>query len=133
MNRPLRIVSVTLLGAGLILGLSAFQISEYPFGKSRFGKAEGTRKVYRNTPDPELKKIMKTMGDAIGQNCVYCHVENNYTSEEKPAKDFSRHKIQMVQWLNAKYRPGGAKWEYNCYSCHRGVVKPVPSVPPARK
>jgi hypothetical protein len=133
MNRPLRIITLTLLGAGLVLGTTAFQIGEYPFGKSRFGRAEGTRKVYRNMPDPELKKVMKTMGDALGVGCTYCHDTKDYTSEEKPPKDFSRHKVQMVQWLNAKYRPGAAKWEYNCYSCHRGVVKPVPSAPPAGK
>jgi hypothetical protein len=76
---------------------------------------------------------MKTLSDAIGEKCVYCHDEKNYPSDEKPAKDFARHKLQMVDWLNVKYRPAGAKWEYGCYSCHRGQIRPVPWVPPVRK
>ncbi len=39
-------------------------------------------------------------------------------------------KIGMLTYLNSKYRPKNAKWEYTCYSCHRGKLKPVPSQAP---
>lgn len=133
MKDPKRLVTAGLLGAGLILGLAAFQIPEYPFGKTRFGKLEGTRKVYKSLTVPEIKKVMRPMANSIGVDCDYCHNEQNYASDEKPAKDFARHKIQMIEWLNVKYRPSGAKWEYSCYSCHRGRVRPVPSAPPAAR
>jgi hypothetical protein len=76
--------------------------------------------------EAEIKKLMKTHADGIGVKCSFCHNEKNYASEENPMKDFGRKKIYLLQWLNDKYRPPNASWEYTCYTCHRGKVKPVP-------
>jgi len=121
-----------LTGLGLALFLVGWQIDDYPFRKTQFGAAEGTRKVYKNLSDAEIKAVMQEMADGIGVKCDYCHNEKNYASEEKPMKDFARKKIFMLDWMNHKYRPPKAKWEYTCYTCHRGQVKPVPqAAPPA--
>lgn len=127
MNPRTRKLLFTASGLFFALVLTGFQISDYPFRKSQFGVAEGTRKIYKNMTEAQIKPHMEKMSKEIGVKCVFCHNVKDYTSEEKPMKDFVRHKIQMVEWLNAKYRPKDAKWEYSCYSCHRGQVKPVPS------
>ena len=67
------------------------------------------------------------------QGCTYCHVEGNFASDEMYTKVVARRMFQMVQHMNATWRPhvGGAG--VTCYTCHRGNpvprniwVKPVP-------
>jgi hypothetical protein len=127
MNPRIRVLLLSLSGIGVALFLTGFQIADYPFRKSQFGVAEGTRKVYKTETEKQIKVHMEKMSKEIGVKCTFCHNVKDYTSEEKPMKDFVRHKMQMVEWLNAKYRPKTAAWEYSCYTCHRGQVKPVPS------
>ncbi len=132
MKKP-RARTVVLLLAGLagVLAVAGWQIQDYPFRPTQFGQAEGTRKFNIDMPEAQLKKVMKVMADDIGVKCVFCHNEKDYTSDEKPMKDFVRKKMYLVDWMNNKYRPKNAKWEYSCYTCHRGSIKPVPSAPPA--
>jgi len=137
MNLWMRRLAVTAAGLGLAFFLTGFQIGKYPMRKTQWGQAETThRKVFKEQSEAEIKKYMEKMCKDIGVKCGFCHNVKDYASEEKPEKDFGRHKIQLVKWLNDKYRPAGATWEYSCYTCHRGVMKPVPSaaalVPGAR-
>ena len=125
-----RTAILCLAGLGAVFALIGWQIQDYPFRKSQFGTMEGTRKFNQDKSEAEVKKIMKVMADGIGVKCVFCHNEKDYTSDEKPMKDFVRKKMYLVDWMNHKYRPATAKWEYSCYTCHRGSIKPVPSAPP---
>lgn len=127
-----------LVGLALLLGFAlvatGFQLGDYPFQqKPRTrdrAKVQKERLAYEGMSDTEIKKIMKEMAAQIGVDCSYCHNEKNYKSFEKPVKEFVQYKIAMVDWLNAKYRPADADWNYSCYTCHRGVVKPLPQADP---
>jgi hypothetical protein len=131
MNRGIRLLLLTFSWLSLAFFLTASRISDYPFRGTRWGVAEETRrKFFRTETEAEIKKAMKKMAADIGVKCVYCHNEKNYASEEKPEKDFARTKLGLVRWLNDKYRPANADWQYSCYTCHHGRVKPVPSAPP---
>lgn len=131
MNRGTRLLILTLAALSLGVFLTGSKISDYPFKKTRWGVAETTRrKIYRNLSEAEIKKEMKIMAEGIGVKCDYCHNEKDYASEEKPEKDFGRVKMGLVKWLNDKYRPLNADWEYTCYTCHHGKVSPVASAPP---
>lgn len=123
--------------AALLLGATVLTLANVVPGAgdfpkpTKFSPGEPHRRHLRDMPDAEIKKYMKGVADGLGVKCSFCHEGKDYASEAIPIKDFARKKIGMVRWLNEKYRPEGAKWEYSCFSCHRGQVRPVPSIPPA--
>ena len=119
-----------LAGLGLAFLFTGSQIQKYRFPRTKFGPNEGRLKIYKDKSPEEIKKLMQVMSDDIGVKCAFCHDEKDYASEENPMKDFARRKMFMLDWMNAKYKPLEAKWEYSCYTCHRGQVTPVPSSPP---
>jgi hypothetical protein len=131
MNRAMRLLLLAISALSLNLFLTGSKISDYPFKKTPWGVGETTRvKHLKNLSEAEIKKEMKKIANGIGVKCTHCHNEKNYASEEKAEKEFARVKIGLVKWLNAKYRPANADWEYSCWSCHRGKVKPVDWMPP---
>jgi hypothetical protein len=127
-----------LAGAVLLLGFAVvatgFQVGDYPFEQTTKDRAQTRprkeRRFYQGLSDKEIRAVMKDMATQLGVDCNYCHNTKDYKSFEKPMKEFAQAKISMVNWLNAKYRPPDAKWNYSCYSCHRGVVKPLPQAAP---
>jgi hypothetical protein len=126
-----------LAGALLLLGFAVvatgFQVGDYPFEqreKPRGGRPREERRFYQELSDKEIRAVMKDMAAQLGVDCNYCHNTKDYKSFENPMKEFAQVKISMVNWLNAKYRPVDATWNYSCFTCHRGTVKPLPQAAP---
>ena len=59
------------------------------------------------------------------QGCAYCHDTKNMASDALYTKVVSRRMIQMVQHINADWKPHVAETGVTCFTCHRG--QPVPS------
>ncbi len=59
------------------------------------------------------------------QGCAYCHNTNNMADDGLYTKIVARRMIQMVQHVNADWKPHVAETGVTCYTCHRG--QPVPS------
>ena len=59
------------------------------------------------------------------QGCAYCHNTANMAEDSIYTKVVARRMIQMVQHINADYKPHVANTGVTCYTCHRG--NPVPS------
>ena len=59
------------------------------------------------------------------QGCSYCHNTANMADDAIYTKVVARRMIQMVQHINADYKPHVAATGVTCYTCHRG--NPVPS------
>jgi photosynthetic reaction center cytochrome c subunit len=59
------------------------------------------------------------------QGCAYCHNTANMADDGIYTKVVARRMIQMVQHVNADYKPHVATTGVTCYTCHRG--NPVPS------
>jgi photosynthetic reaction center cytochrome c subunit len=59
------------------------------------------------------------------QGCAYCHNTANMADDGIYTKVVARRMIQMVQHINADYKPHVATTGVTCYTCHRG--NPVPS------
>ena len=59
------------------------------------------------------------------QGCAYCHNTENMADDSLYTKVVSRRMIQMVQHVNADWKPHVAETGVTCYTCHRG--QPVPS------
>jgi len=79
-------------------------------------------KVLKVTTGAEVSQIMRTFTAGLGVQCVYCHVQGNFPSDENPKKEVARHMIEMTQKINGNF-PGG-KMVVTCYTCHRGDAEP---------
>jgi hypothetical protein len=79
-------------------------------------------KVLKVTTGAEVLQIMRTFTAGLGVQCIYCHVQANYASDDNPKKATARQMIQMMQKVNAGFADG--KMHVSCYTCHRGEVEP---------
>ncbi len=79
-------------------------------------------KVLKVTTGQEVGQIMRTFTVGLGVQCVYCHVQGNFASDENPKKDIARHMITMTQVINGNFSEG--KLRVSCYTCHRGEPEP---------
>jgi Photosynthetic reaction centre cytochrome C subunit len=79
-------------------------------------------KVLKTTSGAEVSQIMRTFTAGLGVQCVFCHVQGNWASDDNPKKDVARHMITMTQKVNAEFP--GDKMVVSCYTCHRGEAEP---------
>ena len=83
---------------------------------------------------PEVTALMRTFTAALGVQCTHCHVGSPQErfKDEKEQKATARKMLKMVMAVNAD--PMGVKAgepnKVTCYTCHRGVLKPL-TAPPA--
>jgi hypothetical protein len=89
-------------------------------------------KVLKVSTGPEVNQIMRTFTTGVGVQCVYCHVQGNFASDENPKKEIARHMITMTQQINGNFSEG--KLRVSCYTCHRGEPEPktAPEPKPAQ-
>ena len=79
-------------------------------------------KVLKLKTGQEVRQVMRTFTAGLGVQCVYCHVQGNFASDENPKKDVARHMIAIAQKVNAEFPDG--KMHVTCYTCHRGEPEP---------
>jgi hypothetical protein len=86
-------------------------------------------KVLKVATGGEVVQIMHTFTAGLGVQCIYCHVQGNYASDENPKKEVARQMIKMSQVINANFPDG--RMRVTCYTCHRGEAEPK-TAPEAR-
>jgi len=79
-------------------------------------------KILKVTTGAEVSQIMRTFTAGLGVQCIYCHVQGNFPSDENPKKTTARQMIAMMQKINAGF--GDGKMHVSCYTCHRGEAEP---------
>jgi hypothetical protein len=79
-------------------------------------------KVLKVATGPEVSQIMRTFTAGLGVQCIYCHVQGNFASDENPKKEAARQMIRMSQAINTNFPDG--KMRVTCYTCHRGEAEP---------
>ncbi len=73
--------------------------------------------------DPStLMPTMMSFKTALGVECSFCHVKDDFASDEKPTKEMARKMIVMTRSINANFPDG--KIHVTCYTCHRGSTEP---------
>jgi hypothetical protein len=91
------------------------------------------------TPEELHSGIMQKFAAALGGNCMICHVQGDFASDENPHKIVARKMITMTKEINAKFDDNME--HVTCYTCHRGTHEPAtappaaeakPVVPPAK-
>ena len=82
----------------------------------------------------EVRPVMGAMRGALGQQCNFCHIQGDNSSDENPKKLVARKMMEMVNDINSKFPDGKA--HVSCYTCHRGKTMPdmvpPPAAPPAQ-
>jgi photosynthetic reaction center cytochrome c subunit len=89
--------------------------------------------VYKNVPVlgalsvGQFTRLMASITTWVApkQGCAYCHDTKNMAADTVYTKVVSRRMLQMVQHINADWKPHVAATGVTCYTCHRG--NPVPA------
>ena len=88
-------------------------------------------KVLTGWDGTQVREEMRRMAEAIGVKCDHCHVQGNFASDEKRAKQTARRMLQLTLALNTEYfpahqpAPGESKLGLvTCYTCHQGAATP---------
>ncbi|MES1147222.1 MAG: c-type cytochrome [bacterium] len=71
----------------------------------------------------EVIPAMHFMSSALGQQCSFCHVENDFASEKKPEKATAREMIAMTKGINE--RDFNGRPVITCNTCHNGKAHPA--------
>ena len=101
---------------------------------------EPAEKVFKNiqimktTPAARFLTIMNVgYSRALGVSCTHCHVEEDFSSDDKRPKRAAREMAVMHHGINdqlAKMQnldPNPQGHFINCSTCHRGAVDPLQS------
>ena len=81
-------------------------------------------------PDENIGQIMMSYRTALGaKDCMFCHVQGDWSKDDNPKKEVARGMIRMVNEINAKFPDG--KVHVTCYTCHAGKEHPLMAPPPA--
>ena len=88
-------------------------------------------KVLKGLTVPEFEQEMQMMVQALGVNCGFCHVRNNFAAENNDQKQTARRMVEMVKLINTQFFPdyipleGASKLgKVTCMTCHQGEQKP---------
>jgi Photosynthetic reaction centre cytochrome C subunit len=105
---------------------------------------EPAEKVFKNvqfmrtTPAVIFLRIMNAgFSRALGVTCTHCHIESDFSSDEKREKKAAREMQAMHRSINEQLNkmqnlsPSKQGRFINCSTCHRGAVDPlkVPEIP----
>jgi photosynthetic reaction center cytochrome c subunit len=84
-------------------------------------KAYMNLEVLGGIPADQLLPAMRYMTFALGVRCDYCHVQDNFESDEKAPKKRAREMMRMMFAIdNGSF---GGHRAVTCYTCHRGAAK----------
>jgi hypothetical protein len=87
-------------------------------------------KVFGGFPAKNLLLAMNSWSRALGVTCQHCHITDDFTLDDKPAKEIARQMSMMTTKINSDFlaKIKGLKSErpiINCTSCHNGKLKPA--------
>lgn len=74
----------------------------------------------------ELQGYMRSLTEALGVQCSYCHNMRDFTADEPNLhKDKARQMMTMTFEINEKYFKDHPDEQMTCFACHRGREMPV--------
>jgi hypothetical protein len=79
--------------------------------------------VLKDIPSSALIDSMRNFNMSLGVECEHCHVQGNFTADDKPAKAMARKMLVMTKAINAQAFNG--RNEVRCYTCHKGQADPA--------
>lgn len=83
-------------------------------------------KVLNEMPAEQLGKVMNIMAASLGVNCNFCHVEGDFSKDDKKEKQTAREMLKMTFALNKNYFDNDP--EISCNTCHNGRTHPQSAI-----
>jgi hypothetical protein len=84
--------------------------------------------VFRGVPAGRFPTVMTLFTVSLGVSCGHCHMEGDWKSDSKPAKETARKMMLMVRSTSKDYFDQSSA--LSCFTCHRGAVSPERNAPP---
>jgi photosynthetic reaction center cytochrome c subunit len=113
--------------------LVTLSVAQEPPLKPAIAESPGI-KVLMGLTVPEFEQEMQMMVQALGVNCGFCHVRNNFAAETNEKKLIARRMLEMTKLVNSQFFPdyipleGASKLgKVTCMTCHQGEQKPKAS------
>jgi hypothetical protein len=107
----------------LLLCSAALQAQQGRGGGQAAPPPAGPPKNLKVLPaDTNIQQVMGAFRAALGVQCVYCHVQGDFPSDENPKKSTARNMLRVTADLNASF-PDRQR-HVTCYTCHRGEAVP---------
>jgi hypothetical protein len=122
---PMRLLAI------LLLAFSVTLAAQQPAGGQRAGGAQppAPKNLKVLAPNTDMMFTMQLFNEALGVQCIYCHVQGDMASDSNPKKDIARKMIGIVRQIDGSFPsstgvfPAGYH-EVDCTTCHHGSVKP---------
>jgi hypothetical protein len=81
-------------------------------------------RLFKGQPAIRVLRVMEFgFAPALGVDCTHCHVQDQWEKDDKEAKQTARKMWGMMFKITQELLEG--KGAVNCYTCHRGQVKPA--------
>jgi hypothetical protein len=106
------------------------------------GGAAPARNLRVLTPDVDIQRVMTRFNAALGVQCAYCHVANDFASDANPKKDVARSMLRMMRLVADRFPDSGndfsksrylpfpeGKQYVTCFTCHQGAALPLSAAP----
>jgi hypothetical protein len=87
-------------------------------------------RIFKGVPAARLFPAMAVFSASLGVKCAHCHVEGDWGSDAKPAKETARQMMAMVRAASKEYFAGSGS--LSCWTCHRGATSPERNPPAAQ-
>jgi hypothetical protein len=105
--------------------------AQAPAGKAAPPAPKNLKVLPANT---DIPFVMRSFTQALGVQCVYCHVQGDFASDANPKKDIARKMISMIEQIDASFPSSAGAFptgyhEVDCSTCHRGSTKPETKAP----
>jgi len=109
-------------------GTSVFVFEQRPASSWPAASSKLAEEVYKNIQilkgisAERLPLVMGLFTQSLGVKCAHCHVDGDFASDSKPAKQTARKMYEMVKTANRD--SFGGSDAVTCWTCHRGSLKP---------
>jgi photosynthetic reaction center cytochrome c subunit len=79
--------------------------------------------VLKDIREDQLIPSMRYITAALGVRCDFCHVQDQFPSDDKPEKGRAREMMKMLMAINTQNFHGHR--EVTCFTCHAGHSHPM--------
>jgi hypothetical protein len=117
-----------------LLTLTTSLIAQQPAARAGGAAPAPPKNVKVLAADADVPFAMQTFNQALGVQCIYCHVQGDFASDANPKKDIARSMIAMVRQIDGTFASSTGSFpagyhEVDCVTCHRGRVTPETKAP----
>jgi hypothetical protein len=93
------------------------------------GETHKNLQVLKDIREDQLIPSMRYITAALGVRCDFCHVQDQFESDDKPEKGRAREMMKMMMAINADNFHN--RREVTCFTCHAGHSHPmsIPLIP----